>query len=315
MIRVKVAKKAIEALDIVSLELTSEAGPLPAFTAGSHIDVEVKPGMIRQYSLCNHPAESDRYLIAVLREPNSRGGSVAVHDEIKVGDVVTISEPRNNFALVEAKQILLLAGGIGITPILSMAEWLWDAEVPFQLHYCTRSPSKAAFRDRLIQSPFGSFVGFHFDDGEASQKLSMPKVLGSPEPGKHLYICGPMGFIEAATASAAERGWPSETVHREYFKAPAPQPGENAAFQVKIQSTSEVIDILAEESVAAALDRHGIHIPLSCELGVCGTCLTRVLEGVPDHRDVYLTDEEKGNNDRFTPCCSRAMTPMLVLDL
>lgn len=313
---VKVDSKTSEAEDIVSLELAGVDGkPLPPFSAGSHIDVHVGEGLVRQYSLCNDPTESHRYQIAVLRHPQSRGGSAAVHERIKVGDVIQISEPRNHFALVHADHYLLLAGGIGVTPILCMAERLAAIGAPFDLHYCSRSPERTAFLDRIRSSAFTGRAQFHFDSGDPAQKLQLDKALGASNPGTHLYVCGPAGFIEFVTSTARSHGWSGDRVHLEYFGAATQDTAGKTAFEVKIASSGFVYQIAADKSVCSALSEHGIDIPVSCEQGVCGTCITRVLEGRPDHRDVYFTDEEKTVNDQFTPCCSRATSRRLVLDL
>lgn len=313
---VKVEKKTREAEDIASFEFASVDGKsLPPFSAGSHIDVHVSTGLVRQYSLCNDPTESHRYQIAVLRDPQSRGGSVAVHEKIKVGDVIQISEPRNHFALAHAERYLLVAGGIGVTPILCMAERLATGIAPFDMHYCSRSPERTAFLERIKTSPFADRVQFHFDSGDASQKLELDKVLDAAGTETHIYVCGPAGFIEFVTNTARKHGWPADRVHLEYFGSVAQDTTGDTAFEVKIASSGMRYTIPADKSVCVTLLEHGIDIPVSCEQGVCGTCITRVLEGTPDHRDVYFTDEEKAVNDEFTPCCSRAKSALLVLDL
>jgi vanillate O-demethylase ferredoxin subunit len=204
---VNVSAKTKEAQDITSFELiASDGDTLPPFRAGSHIDVEIKPNLVRQYSLCNDPREKHRYLIGVLREPKSRGGSITMIDSIAVGDKIRISEPRNNFALEPtATRALLLAGGIGITPILCMAEQLGDAGTPFEMHYCARSQARAAFRDRIAASSFANSVEFHFDDEESG--INLDRVLAKREPDHHLYVCGPTGFIDAVLAKAKAIGW------------------------------------------------------------------------------------------------------------
>ncbi|MDO9217552.1 MAG: ferredoxin reductase, partial [Lacisediminimonas sp.] len=194
---VKVSRKVQEAEDIFSYELVREDGaPLPAFTAGAHIDVQVSDKLVRQYSLCNDPAERHRYVIAVLRDPASRGGSVAIHDDIRQGDLISISEPRNLFALVPATRTLLFAGGIGVTPLLAMAEQLAQSGADFRLHYCTRSLARTAFCQRIAASSYADRVQFHLDDGAPAQKLDLQAVLATPDPGTHLYVCGPGGYID-----------------------------------------------------------------------------------------------------------------------
>lgn len=313
---VKVTKKTTEAKDIVSLELASiDNHPLPPFSAGSHIDVRVRDGIVRQYSLCNDPTEQHRYVIGVLRDPKSRGGSVAVHDEITEGSVLEISEPKNHFALTPAKRSVLLAGGIGVTPVLCMAERLAAIGAEFEMHYCNRSLERTAFHQRISDSSFADKVHFHFDDGPPSQKLDLPTAIGKADPDTRLYVCGPGGFIDFVVMAAKEFGWKSEQIHFEHFGAQAPDSTGDSAFDVKLASSGKVIAIPIGKTIVGVLAENGIDVPVSCEQGVCGTCVTRVLDGTPDHRDLYFTDEEHAKNDQMTPCCSRSKGPLLVLDL
>lgn len=313
---VRVARKAREAQDIVSFELAPVGcGPLPAFSAGSHIDVHLPGGLTRQYSLCNDPGERHRYRIAVLRDPATRGGSAVMHDAVREGDVIRISEPRNHFALRPAGRSLLLAGGIGVTPLLCMARRLQATGADFALHYCTRSPERTAFLHEIQASAFAARVQFHFDSGPPSGKLNLQRLLAVPDAGTHVYVCGPTGFIDHVTGSARANGWTSEQIHQEYFCAAPQDTALDTAFDVKLASTGNTYRIEPGQSVVRALQSHGIEILTSCEQGVCGTCITRVLEGEPDHRDSYFTEEERASNNRFTPCCSRARSKMLVLDL
>lgn len=313
---VKVLRKKQEALDIASFELVKPDGSaLPGFSAGSHIDVQVPGGLSRQYSLCNDAAEQHRYRIAVLRDPASRGGSTGMHDALKEGDTLQISEPRNHFPLVHAERTLLFAGGIGVTPLLSMAQRLAHIGADFRMHYCTRSAERTAFRDEIAASAYADRVEFHHDDGDAAQKLQLEQVIAKPQAGTHLYVCGPTGFIDWVLKTAERLGWPKDQVHLEYFGAAPQDTAGDRAFQVKVASSGETYEVGANETVVQALQKHGIEILTSCEQGVCGTCITRVLQGECDHRDLYFTDEEKAQNDQFTPCCSRAKSPLLVLDL
>lgn len=313
---VKVIKKTVEAQDIVSFAFASTDGtPLPSFSAGSHIDVHVAPGLVRQYSLCNDPHESAHYQIAVLKDPQSRGGSVAVHATIEEGDLVTISDPRNHFALEPAPHYLLFAGGIGVTPILCMAERLARTGAGFDLHYSARSRERTAFYERIAGSAFAGRAHFHFDGDAGTGKLDLPAVLAAAAPGAHLYVCGPGGYIDFITSTARVAGWDDSRIHFEYFGAAPQDTTGDVAFDVKIASTGMVYRIPADIPVTVALLEQGVDIMVSCEQGVCGTCITRVLDGLPDHRDMYLTDEEKAANDQFTPCCSRARSGCLVLDL
>ncbi|SEN10369.1 PDR/VanB family oxidoreductase [Halomonas caseinilytica] len=317
---VEVKARHEEAQDIVTFELADPHGrPLPAFSAGAHIDVQVpskgQDTIIRQYSLCNHPEERDRYLIGVLRDPASRSGSVAMHDEIRVGDLIQISAPKNHFPLEPAERTLLLAGGIGITPLLCMAERLAHTDTTFELHYCTRSPERTAFRDRIAASGFAEKVHFHFDDGPAEQKLDLESLLATPAPDTRVYVCGPTGFIDAVMSTCQAAGWPSDRLHTEYFAGAVANTEDDDSFEVKIASSGATLTVPADKTVHQVLTENGIDVMVSCEQGVCGTCLTRVLEGEPDHRDFFLEDHEHAANDQFTPCCSRAKSKVLVLDL
>lgn len=314
---VRVAAKTVEAADICSFELVEVNGrALPAFSAGSHIDVQAADGVVRQYSLCNDPKETHRYLIAVLKDANTRGGSKAMHERVNVGDVLSISTPKNHFPLAhEAKRSLLLAGGIGVTPILCMAERLAVTGADFEMHYCTRSPDRMAFRQRIAAAPYAPRVQCHFDDGDASQKLDIAALLREPQPGVHLYVCGPKGFMDAVLFTARAQGWPEAQLHYEFFGAEVVKSADDASFEVRLASSGKVVVVPGDKTVVQALAAAGVEVQTSCEQGVCGTCLTRVLEGVPDHKDMYLTPEEQAANDQFTPCCSRSKTPVLVLDL
>ncbi|GHC83744.1 vanillate O-demethylase oxidoreductase [Pseudorhodoferax aquiterrae] len=313
---VKVLRKTQEAQDIASFELARvDGGPLPAFSAGSHIDVQIPGGLTRQYSLCNDDQESHRYRIAVLRDAASRGGSQGMHAQVQEGDVLTISTPRNHFPLVRAERTLLLAGGIGVTPLLCMAQRLATLSADFELHYCARSAERTAFRAEIAAAPWAQRVHFHFDDGDAAQKLDAARLLATPAAGTHVYVCGPAGFIDHVVGTAKAQGWDQANVHLEYFGAAPQDTSGDGSFTVRIASSGQSVTVAKDQSVVQALLAHGIEIMTSCEQGVCGTCVTRVLEGECEHRDLYFTDAEKAANDQFTPCCSRAKSAVLVLDL
>ncbi|SLN70678.1 Phthalate 4,5-dioxygenase oxygenase reductase subunit [Roseovarius albus] len=311
-----IAARSEQTENIVSFELQREDGSaLPAFSAGSHIDVVLPGEVIRQYSLWNDPSETHRYCLGVLNEPNGRGGSTAMHG-MKQGAKLQISAPRNNFELDPvARRSMLFAGGIGITPILSMAQALHDQGAEFELHYCARAPERMAFRDVLEAAPFSDRVQFHFDNGPKAQKLDLDILTKAPDAGTHLYVCGPTGFMDAVLGSAKE-AWLAASLHREYFSADAVESdGEDRAFKIQLNSTGDVLDVPADKSIVEVLAEVGIEIPVSCEQGICGTCLTPVLQGTPDHKDLVLTEEEHEDNDQMTLCCSRALTDLLVLDL
>lgn len=314
---VRVNKIKQEACDIKSFELVSLSGEtLPPFTPGSHIDLHLGAGLVRQYSLCNGPGDTDRYLIAVKKEVSSRGGSLTMHEAICEGDLIEISTPRNHFPLVASSgPYLLLAGGIGVTPILSMARHLVASGTPFELHYFTRSIAHTAFHESLSAQEFNGHVKFHYALEPDGLHAYLRKLLGHyPENGA-LYLCGPRAFMELVKSTAAST-WPPEAVHLEYFSAdPLSLTGEQASFEVRLARSNGTYTIPADISITEALAAHGIHIETSCEQGVCGTCLTSVLEGTPEHRDVYLSDAEKRSCDKMMPCVSRAKSPLLVLDL
>lgn len=319
MIDVHVASCTDEAKDIRRFELIPLNGDsLPAFSAGAHIDVHLPGGIIRQYSLCNPASERHRYVIGVLKDPVSRGGSLAMHEQVRAGDKLTISEPRNLFPLeTGADRHLLFAGGIGITPLLCMADHLAGQGADFELHYCTRSEDRAAFLTQLKTAAFRDRVFIHFDDGPQNQKLDASSVLGNPDAGTHLYVCGPGGFMEHILGTARTQGWEEKNLHREYFAAsPQPEPDTaNDSFEVQIHSTGQILEIPADRTIVQVLEAAGVDVEVSCEQGICGTCLTRVLDGEPDHRDLFMTDGEHALNDQMTICCSRSRSRRLVLDL
>ena len=310
----RVAAKTGESVDACSFELVHPRGrALPRFSAGAHLDVHIAPGLVRQYSLCNAPTESHRYQICVLKTEDSRGGSRAMHDMVRQGDLLAVSVPRNHFPLApSARRSLLFAGGIGITPILAMAEHLDSAGADFALHYCTRSAARTPFRERIAGARFAGKVSFHYSDG--GKHADLAHLIGPAEPGLHLYVCGPAGFMDAVIDTALAQGWNEDNLHREYF-AGAASAGAQTPFDVRIASTGKVIHVASGTTVVAALASHGILIPTSCGQGVCGTCVTGVVEGEPDHRDRVLSREQQLRNDCFMPCCSRARGAMLTLDL
>lgn len=312
---VRVARKTCEALDINAYELASaSAQELPAFEPGSHVDVHLPNGLVRQYSLCGGPQQQGRYRIAVLRDANSRGGSLAVHEGLSEGDTLRISAPRNLFKLADGPQAsLLLAGGIGVTPLLAMAYQLSASGRPFELHYFARSRQRVAFLQELQNSKFAAQVILHLDDEPAEGDKPLPALLQQMPPGTHIYTCGPAGFLKHVLDSTEKIGWPASQVHFESFSPAEPVAGKT--FEVRLFSTGQSVQVAEGETVVSAVARLGVEIPVSCEQGICGTCLTRVREGIPEHHDQYLTADEQALNDQFTPCCSRSRSPVLVLDL
>ncbi|WP_137165397.1 PDR/VanB family oxidoreductase [Salinimonas lutimaris] len=314
MLEVIVKRKITETPGIMSFELESAGGQtLPAFEAGSHIDVKVKEGFIRQYSLISHCEPGNIYKIAVLKDAASRGGSVAMHDEIEVGQSIFISEPRNLFPLdLSSQRALLFAGGIGITPIMSMATELYKNNKDFELHYYTRSKEDTAFYQQLTSCEFAARVFFHFD----SEEKAADKIIGPSDFNCHLYTCGPSGFMDYVFQSARANGWSEAHLHKENFKAdPVSDDGVDKPFKLILSRSGLELNVEATQTALDAIDDAGVEIDMSCEMGVCGTCKTRVLEGIPDHRDSVLSASEKEKNDVFTPCCSRARTDTLIIDL
>ena len=315
LIPLLVSQKTTQADGICSFELVPQSAmPLPRFSAGAHIDVHVE-GLVRQYSLSNSPRDAKRWVIGVQLEQTSRGGSAAMH-RLQPGDRLAASHPRNQFALSnETRPVVLIAGGIGITPLLAMAYELGLRGQPFEMHYRTRSPERTAFKD-ILPNLSGKVSVYH-DEGNTPKRFDAAAVLAKCRGETELYVCGPGGFMDWVIATAQAADWPQHLMHSERFSAPNNPLGDGAddAFEICVQSTGLRYTVPAGQSITDALRAQGIDIPVSCEQGVCGTCVTRVIAGQPDHRDVYLTDEEHASNELITPCCSRALSKTLTLDL
>lgn len=287
-------------------------GELPPFTAGAHIDVHIPGGHMRQYSLCNDPRERHRYLIGVLKDPAGKGGSRALHENVRAGDLLQVSLPINRFELAaDAGRHLLLAGGIGITPMMAMVERLAEAGANFTLHYCTRSPELTAFRDRLAGLAAAGRIVIHHDGGDPRNGLDIAGLLEPYEPGTHVYYCGPAGFMRAVKDASSH--WPEQAVHFEHFSAAPPVVRDPHSFVVKLAHSGSVFEVPPDKSIVAVLRENGVHVDTSCEAGICGTCRTRYLEGQPLHNDFVLTDGER--TECVMICCARSATPLLVLDL
>ncbi|WP_454724391.1 MULTISPECIES: PDR/VanB family oxidoreductase [Cupriavidus] len=314
----RVAAIRAEAGGIKSFDLVAAGtrAALPPFTAGSHIDVHLRGGTVRQYSLYNAPHDGGRYRIAVKREPLSRGGSRALHDDVREGDLLTIGAPRNSFALdASAAHHLLLAGGIGITPLLSMAQHLAARGGSFALHYFVgTAPGQTAFRDILGQPGLRERSHLHHGLAPAEVRARLAGILAGRAPGAHLYLCGPAPFMALVRDGAAGE-WPERHIHMEHFAPPAAAPQAGAGFVVRLRSTGAAYPVRPGESIVQALARHRIRIETSCEQGLCGTCLTGVLAGTPDHRDTFLSEEERACGDRIVACVSGCAGGTLLLDL
>jgi ferredoxin-NADP reductase len=302
--------------DINAYELVDPHGhDLPRFDAGAHIGVRLGDDLWRDYSLWNDPAERRHYCIAVLREAAGEA-SRHMHDEVRVGDLVEVSLPRNHFPLAEdAARHLLLAGGIGITPIMAMIAELRRRHAEFTLHYCTRAPERTAFREELgVLAALGR-VHFHYDGGDPAKGLDIAALLRDPQPGTHLYYCGPAGMMAAASAAAAD--WPSGSVHCEYFEGPgAAAPArldDDRPFRVRLVKSGGEYEIPAGATILNVLRQAGVETRSSCELGYCAACLTRYLAGEVEHRDPILGDAARRTH--LLICCSRARSAVLELDL
>ena len=293
--------------DIHLFELRDPAGgELPPFSAGSHVSLRVPGGFLRKYSLCNDPAERDRYLIAVKREPNGRGGSESLIHDAAVGYEIPVSAPVNNFALAKSPAgYLFVAGGIGITPIMAMIRELAAAGGRFKLYYCTRSPEATAFRDELGE--FGRNVVVHHDGGDLARALDLWPILEKPKG--QLYCCGPRGLMQAVRDMTGH--WSPSAVHFEAFTDTAPRP-DDRPFRVRLARSGQTIEVPVGTTILEALHAHGVEAPCSCESGTCGTCRTRLLAGEADHRDLVLGDEERETN--IMVCVSRALGDELVID-
>jgi vanillate O-demethylase ferredoxin subunit len=269
--------------------------------------------MIRSYSLVNNQSERHRYVIAVNKDASSRGGSSFVHDTFKAGDIVSASAPRNNFALREdAEYSLLIAGGIGITPLMSMIRRLETLGRPWKLTYAARTRRAAAFLGELEAIRPNADLHRHFDDEHGGQPLDLAGIVASAQANAHLYCCGPVPMLEAFEKAAAGR--PSGHVHVEYFQA-AQAPAVDGGFEIRLARSNRTIAVEPGKTILDAVLDAGIMANYSCSEGVCGTCETRVIEGIPDHRDLFLSPEEKAANNTIMICCSGSKSGTLVLDL
>jgi len=291
-----------------------DGGRLPAYKPGAHIDLHLPNGLVRQFSLLNPDSDSTRYVVAIKRDPQSRGGSRYIFDELRIGQTIKISAPRNNFPLVEdAEPIILFAGGIGITPIWCMAQQLAAQGRPWKLYYSCRSRADMAFLDTMTK--FGSeSVLLHFDDEANGTFLDLAGAINAAPPNAHFYCCGPNPMLAAFEAAAANR--PRNRVHVEYFT-----PKEDAAgaklggFWVELARSGEEYFIPEGKKILEVLYEAGVDVDYSCELGICGECVTRVISGVPEHHDSVLSEEERESNEKVMICCAGCKTERLVLDM
>lgn len=311
-----VAKKTNEAHNMASFELTDPDGAdLPAFSAGSHIDVTIPGGLVRQYSLCNSSSERKRYVIGVWNDANSRGGSKTLHTQVHEGDILQVGLPRNRFRVPRStKRAILLARGIGVTPMLSIADYLKSQNIPFEFHYVFALMSPGLFEGMIKESSFADDIKFYSESTELNRLLNAATLLQEQPDETQLFICGADWWQDPIINTAKQKGWAEERIHVERFTAKVPAAVLDKVFEVKIASTGTVYKIPGDKTVTAFLEEQGVKIPTSCEQGMCGTCKIKVLEGEIDHRDKRLTTQQK-DEGYFLACVSRAKSDLLVLDL
>jgi ferredoxin-NADP reductase len=305
---VETVREVAQGVVEISLRHPQSIG-LPSWTPGAHIDLIVDGRLERHYSLCGDPADSLRWRIAVLRETTGRGGSEWIHANLRAGDVVRVRGPRNNFALVEASEYLFIGGGIGITPLLALIREVAARGLPWRLLYGGRTRSSMAYVEEL--QSLGPNVEVRPQDVHGL--LDLGAWLGEPRPDVAVYCCGPEKLIEAVEKQCA--AWPEDSLHVERFRPREVEPSTSGTFQVILDKSGRSCSVGPDESIIDALDRIGVYVPRSCGEGTCGTCLTRVLQGTPEHRDSFLVGRKRASNDAMCVCCSRSLTSTLVLDL
>ncbi|CAN7489529.1 PDR/VanB family oxidoreductase [Rhizobium sp. LjRoot30] len=309
----RIVEAKLEAEDVVSFVLRAAGGgALPAWAPGAHIDLCLPSGLVRQYSLCGDPAERASYRIAVLRQADGRGGSREVHDGLRVGQTVSIAGPRNAFPLLAAPRYFFIAGGIGITPILPMVEQAQKNGADWRLVYGARSRNRLSFLDRL-----GRFdeqrVGLRLD--EASARIDLDEAVAAARGGAEVYACGPKGLLDALEARFADEKLGARLHIERFAPAAAAVLPDDGSFRVILGRSGGHVDVPVGCSILEALRQAGHDHPCSCEQGFCGTCECRVLDGLPDHRDALLTEQERQAGKVMMPCVSRALTPTLTLDI
>jgi phthalate 4,5-dioxygenase reductase subunit len=294
------------------LEFRDAGGqPLPEFSAGAHIAIQAPNGLLRKYSLCNDPAERDRYLVAIKREANGRGGSCNLIDNTKAGDELMVAPPVNDFGLPpRAQDFLFIAGGIGITPIMAMIREVLRQGKRFRLFYCSRSPETTAFLDELSAPEFKDQVTIHYDQGDPARSLDLKPVLAERKNREHLYCCGPRPLMEAVRAMTDH--WSSTAVHFEAFSEAETHKPTDKPFRLRLARSGEVLDVPTTKTILEVLRDRGLEVPSSCETGTCGTCRTKLVAGEADHRDLVLAEHERA--DTIMICVSRAKSDEITID-
>jgi len=307
-----------EAQDILSLELRPLVGEVfPPFEAGSHIDLHLPHGIVRSYSLLNDCRERHRYVVAVLKDKSSRGGSRAVHEDLRIAMPLQISEPRNNFKLIEtAEHSVLVAGGIGITPILSMAQRLHQLGRSFEVIYCARSRRSAAYVADI--EALAAQVSWHFDDEQGGPPDLQALLAARPGVGAvntHYYACGPAVMLDAFERSCRDLGYAHAHIERFQAVEVAAASDAQQSYTVELKRSGQTLTVMPNQSLLATLQAAGIYCNTSCEEGICGSCETQVLEGIPDHRDSVLSPAEQATHKMMMVCVSGCKSSHLVLDL
>jgi phthalate 4,5-dioxygenase reductase subunit len=282
---------------------------LPGFTPGAHVTVETPSGAMRRYSLVNDGEAPREYRIAVKREPASRGGSSSMHEEAVEGTELRVSVPENSFPLDEAKEYLLIAGGIGVTPIYAMAQHLKRQDKPFRVIYCTRSAEDTAYLEDMTEA-FGDRLTVHHDAGDPEAVYDFWDHFEEPKDMR-VYCCGPQPLMEEIEAISGH--WPEGRVNFEDFKPVEVVRADDTAFEVTLQKSGRTVTVPEDRSILEALREAGVATVSSCESGTCGTCKCRLIAGTPEHRDMVLRDDEQ--QDHIMICVSRARDGGLVLDL
>jgi len=309
---VTVTAKDITAQGVARLRLEPLKCALPTFQPGAHIDVHLQNGLVRQYSLTNGPGETDHYTIGVKLEPDSRGGSSTIH-ALNLGDNLAISVPRNNFPLrQDAVETILIAGGIGMTPLLSMAQALNIQGLPFAFHYFVQSDAHIAFREEIGTFAEAATIHKGLSPDDTGTKVS--EILAKPGPARHVYICGPGPMLDTTRNIAGQAGWSDTQIHFEYFKNTIER-NTSGSFEIELARSAITLTVPEETSILDVLRENGINMSSSCELGACGTCRCTVIAGEIDHQDVYLTDSEKAAGNAMMTCVSRARSDRLILDI
>ena len=317
-LNLKIEKIVQETSNVKSYVLKSQDGSaLPAFTAGAHIDVQITlaDGSTdkRSYSLASAPTDTSAYTLGVLREADGKGGSAFMHDKLGEGDMVEASNPKNHFPLdPEAENNLLIAGGIGVTPILAMARELSAQEAKFDMHYAARAPEEMAFKAE-VEAVCGDNGHLYFDGGDPSKGINLKELLANRPGGLHLFVCGPGGLIEAVRKTASEQGWPENTVHFEVFK-PEELDVLDSVLEVIMADSGQTYSVPADQTILDVLLDQGVDIDYDCKMGICGLCAVKVVDGEPDHRDYVLTEDEREDEKLFCPCISRAKGGSITLE-